>query len=590
MENLVLNARSFAGPTAYVALDVAAGKMYWGNDVFPWGIRRANLDGSNVEDVLTTTGGTPQQLTLDTAAGKVYWVIYSPPVKIQRANLDGSSIEDVAATGLMSPDRLRRGNDGKLYWSDANSRRIERADPDGGHREDVVSALLRVPGQIAVDHAEGRIYWTDVGRVYRAGVDGSSVEAVVRTGSPFVGAVAFDAVEGKLYWSLPFDVTPGGAIRRGNRDGSEPQDVVMGGAATVGIALDPAGRKLYWTEIFGGPIRRANLDGSDAQDLVSGPPVRRGPIALDPVAGKMYWLAMPDGTVIYRANLDGSNVQPLLSVAAGRGLAVDRATHRIYWTSDSIPAVILRSDPSGPQPLVQEGLDDPWAIALDVPLVPMAGTGLVNSDPANGFDSFAHVFEALPGAVVVGPIGSRPGALKDVDVDPTTGLIYTIDFLPGTLGQQVYVIDSATGAGIPLPNPTGVAAPALIWGLAFDAGGTLYGGGLGVYTIDKTTGRAAALADITRVPALILGMSGSRTGAGFLSTGLLLTAGPSLPYVGQHGTDGAFIADRVLPLIDPEAQPRHRSFGKRAPLRQRLAVRPSCRYGGHRRSSDGGKA
>jgi hypothetical protein len=158
----------------------------------------------------------------------------------------------------------------------------------------------------------------------------------------------------------------------------------------------------------------------------------------------------------------------------------------------------MRAGPSGVQTLVQEGLNDPWGIALNVPMVPMAGTGFVRSAPASGFDSFAHVFEAVPGTKAVGRIGTSLGALKDVDVDLTTGLIYAIDFLPGGFGQQVYVIDPATGAGTPLPNPTGLPAPALIWGLAFDAGGTLYGGGLGVYRIDKSTGRASLLADVGR--------------------------------------------------------------------------------------------
>ncbi|PYQ09949.1 MAG: hypothetical protein DMF83_01635 [Acidobacteria bacterium] len=554
VENLVVGVAGTQGP---LVLDVAAGKMYWSQGAFPWSVRRANLDGSNIEDVVQTAT-PPVGLTLDTAAGKMYWTVNSLPTKIQRANLDGSSLEDVVTAGLTAPDRLGlNAGDGKLYWSDSNGRKIERADRNGAHREEIVSAVIRTPGPITVDRAESRIYWADVGKVYRASLDGSKVEAVVATGSAFAGAVALDPVEGKLYWSILSDVFPGGVIRRGNRDGSDPETVVSIGSGTVGMALDLAARKIYWVEIFGGPIRRANLDGSAVQDLITGPPfTAQGPIALDPVAGKMYWVAGGGNATIQRANLDGSNAEPLIPVVGARGLAVDLATHQIYWTSDASPPAIMRADLSGLHTLVPEGLVDPWAIALDVPLVPMAGTGLVRSASADGFDSFAHVFEALPGAMAVGPIGSKQGALKDVDVDPTTGLIYTIDFRPGAFGQQVYVVDPATGAGTPLPNPTGLAAPALIWGLAFDSSGTLYGGGLGVYTIDKATGRASALADLTRVPALILGMSGSRTGTGFLSTGLLLTPGPGLPYVGQHGADGAFVANRVWPLIDPQAQRR----------------------------------
>jgi hypothetical protein len=106
VEDLVLGARTSVGPRWSVALDVAGGKMYWADDTFAWGVRRANLDGSNLEKVVTTTAGEPQQLALDTGAGKMYWVIDSPPAKIQRANLDGSNVEDVVTTGLSAPGRL----------------------------------------------------------------------------------------------------------------------------------------------------------------------------------------------------------------------------------------------------------------------------------------------------------------------------------------------------------------------------------------------------------------------------------------------------------------------------------------------------
>ena len=59
-----------------IALDVAAGKMYWTTfDVAT--IQRAGLDGSNVEDLVSEFRGylvTPQDIALDAIAGKMYWV------------------------------------------------------------------------------------------------------------------------------------------------------------------------------------------------------------------------------------------------------------------------------------------------------------------------------------------------------------------------------------------------------------------------------------------------------------------------------------------------------------------------------------
>ena len=74
-------------------------KIYWtGWDTGK--IQRANLDGSNVEDLVTGLHlvGT---LALDMASGKMYWIDLGPG-KIQRANLDGSNVEDLV-TGLESP-------------------------------------------------------------------------------------------------------------------------------------------------------------------------------------------------------------------------------------------------------------------------------------------------------------------------------------------------------------------------------------------------------------------------------------------------------------------------------------------------------
>ena len=66
--------------------------MYWtdgGTDK----IQRANLDGSDVEDLVTPAQGVgtvaPLGIALDVASGKMYWADYNAD-KIRRANLDGS--------------------------------------------------------------------------------------------------------------------------------------------------------------------------------------------------------------------------------------------------------------------------------------------------------------------------------------------------------------------------------------------------------------------------------------------------------------------------------------------------------------------
>ena len=66
--------------------------MYW-TDWETDKIQRANLDGSQIEDLVTTGLDSPSSLALDVAGGKMYWIDAGTD-KIQRANLDGSQIED----------------------------------------------------------------------------------------------------------------------------------------------------------------------------------------------------------------------------------------------------------------------------------------------------------------------------------------------------------------------------------------------------------------------------------------------------------------------------------------------------------------
>ena len=69
-----------------IALDVAAGKMYW-TDVEAASIQRANLGGSQVE-ILVSMGllSLPVGIALDVTAGKMYWTEWN--TRIQRANLE----------------------------------------------------------------------------------------------------------------------------------------------------------------------------------------------------------------------------------------------------------------------------------------------------------------------------------------------------------------------------------------------------------------------------------------------------------------------------------------------------------------------
>ena len=246
--------------------------MYWvdaGTDT----IQRANLDGSNVRDIVTTGLRTPTDIVVDMEGGKMYW-IDSGTDKIQRANLNGSNIEDIVTTGLRTPNGIAIDlRDGKLYWIDSGTDKIQRANLDGSNIENIVTTGLRTPKGIAVDLTWSKLYWIDSGtdKIQRANLDGSNIEDIVTTGLRTPSSIAVDMEGGKLYWIDSGTDT----IQRANLNGSNIEDIVTTGLRTpTDITVDPgdienpSDGKVYWIDSGTDKIQRANLDGSNIDDVV----------------------------------------------------------------------------------------------------------------------------------------------------------------------------------------------------------------------------------------------------------------------------------------------------------------------------------
>ncbi|MDE0397703.1 MAG: putative Ig domain-containing protein [Candidatus Poribacteria bacterium] len=83
------------GNVESIELDLINNKIYWTNAADSK-IQRANLDGSHIEDLITTSDGLihPVTLALDIEREKMYWSDFTAD-RIQRSNLDGSNIENL---------------------------------------------------------------------------------------------------------------------------------------------------------------------------------------------------------------------------------------------------------------------------------------------------------------------------------------------------------------------------------------------------------------------------------------------------------------------------------------------------------------
>jgi HYR domain/Low-density lipoprotein receptor repeat class B len=287
-----MRARSIIAIVAVIAALAAAGpaaaqvtKVYWtdsnnGGNARA-GVWRSDPGGSSREGLPGSQFG-PWAIDVDSAGGKIYWARN----QVYRANLDGSGVETIAFGPLNAIGVAVDGQHGKVYWADGGApwigipSTIGRANLDGSNPETLVSYLGQ-PREIAVDPLRGKIYWTDatLRAVQRANLDGSGVETIASGGS-FPSALAVDVDEAKVYWG------DDGQILRANVDGSGRQFVTS--AYALGIAVDPAEGKLYFTDLFARRVERANLDGSMSEVIASG--------NLDTPWGIAVLSAMPDNT------------------------------------------------------------------------------------------------------------------------------------------------------------------------------------------------------------------------------------------------------------------------------------------------------
>ena len=363
-------------------MDVAGGKIYWISPYRPYSILRADLDGSNAEDVITGLIGRLTEITLDIAGSKIYWTNTSPDTNgsiIYRVNLDGSNAENVIMNPGLIGDPKEIALDiagGKIYWtntdSDTNRSIIYRANLDGSD----VETLMEREGIIsfALDLDQGRFYWTEArGTIQRANLDGTNVEDLFAPKVRWPYGMALDVGRRKMYWSDPRV----GSIQRADLDGSGIEVLVSELDEPRGIALT-AESKIYWADSGTGKIQAAGLDGSQVEDIVTGLD-HPNAIALDRSRYKIYWtdggiIPYTQGATIQRSNLDGSHIENIATMHYTSGyLALDGGRAKIYWTNgaDSVYGTIQRSNLDGSHiENIVTDTDSFWshfgAIALDL--------------------------------------------------------------------------------------------------------------------------------------------------------------------------------------------------------------------------------
>jgi hypothetical protein len=251
-------------------------QVFWSDSYS--GVWRCAPDGSGVVNIHSWgTDWYGHGLALDLSNNKLYMISNAATAssgRIQRSNLDGTNVE-LVLSGLGSTSDLALSGSGKMYWTDFSQKTIMRANLDGTMTETVVSDTGSAQG-IAVSDSLGMIYWTDnfAHGVRRCTLDGRNPETIWTVSSGYVGWVEVVPEQQRLYWTVYGN--PSGGIWCANLDGSSPKRLIASPSTAHlgGLAVDSKEGHVYWQYYdwnagHVGYVMQADLDGTNQLRLSS---------------------------------------------------------------------------------------------------------------------------------------------------------------------------------------------------------------------------------------------------------------------------------------------------------------------------------
>ena len=251
-----------AGAVVYF-IDSATGTIYSVND-----------DGSNLQVAIRSAdAGLPDNITVNPDAFLIYWRdVSTSPFTIKRAKVDGSNLQTIVTDSGVLDIGLDFFNS-SLFFStnavDSGLRIIKKVSLNGLNEQTVYTSPSQSAGPfgLVVDTQNGHVYFVDefdfsIKRVDVA--DGGNLTTIVSSSDSIVRRLAIDLENSRLFWTDQ----SAGKIFRANLDGTDITELASS-FAPEGIDYDPINDVVYWSEFTPAQIRRVSANGGEATDLLS---------------------------------------------------------------------------------------------------------------------------------------------------------------------------------------------------------------------------------------------------------------------------------------------------------------------------------
>ncbi|XP_022788297.1 uncharacterized protein LOC111328184 [Stylophora pistillata] len=193
-------------PVMLVALDYNPidKPIYW-SDVDDKKIKRMSVTGVGGEEIIAWRNvGNVDGLTLDAENDLIYWTD-ATSLSIERANTNGQG-RVTLLSGLDKPRAIilykTRGTKW-MFWTDWGAiPKIERANLDGQSRRTIVSGDLKWPNGLVIDEASQTLFWADAGldKIETSNLMGSGRRVLLS--SPYVNhPFSLAILNNRLFWS-----------------------------------------------------------------------------------------------------------------------------------------------------------------------------------------------------------------------------------------------------------------------------------------------------------------------------------------------------------------------------------------------------